>query len=292
MLTEHEKFLFDVNGYLLLEDILEADHLKELNDAFDEAGDRLGQLDFSLAEKAKRFEGERRRTEFDEPFDWPKPACLAFRRLLSLPAAVELMIELAGDGFRYDTMKATVMTLGTEGFRLHGGGGIPGDLRFYDVTGGRMSNGLMNIAYALTDVEPGDGGFACIPGSHKANFPCPPEIRRMESHAEYVRQIPVRAGSAVLFTEALVHGTLPWTGTSERRTVFARYSPGGMQFRPAALPVNYENYADELTPLQRAIFEPPYYLNRPKISQLLEDELTGEAPDADRQGSATGAAGA
>lgn len=281
MLTEHQKFLFDVNGYLIVEDILDGDHLKELNDAFDKAGDRLGELGFSLAEKAQHFEGEYRRTEFDEPFDWPEPACLAFRKLLSLPAAVELMLELIGDGFRYDTMKGTIMTRGTEGFRLHGGGGIPRDLRFYGVTGATMANGLMNIAYALTDVRPGDGGFACIPGSHKANFPCPVEIRRMEAHSEYVRQIPVRAGSAVLFTEALVHGTLPWTGTSERRTVFARYSPGALMFRPTALPDGYEGFADELTPLQRAIFEPPYYLNRPKISQLLAEELRGGAQDSD-----------
>lgn len=42
---------------------LDGDHLKELNDAFGKAGDRLGQLGFSLAEKAQRFEGEHRRTE-------------------------------------------------------------------------------------------------------------------------------------------------------------------------------------------------------------------------------------
>ncbi|WOX07339.1 phytanoyl-CoA dioxygenase family protein [Streptomyces sp. N50] len=280
MLSEHEKFLFDVNGYLVVEDILEAGHLKELNDAFDQAGDRVGQLGFSLAEKAERFQGEHRRDEFNEPFDWPKPACLAFRKLLSLPASVELMLELIGDGFRYDTMKGTIMKPGTEGYRLHGAGGIPGDLRFYRVSDGRMSSGLMNISFALTDVNPGDGGFGCIPGSHKANFRCPVEIRRMEAYAEHVRQVPVRAGSAVVFTETLVHGTLPWTGASERRTVFARYSPGAMMFRPSALPVGYEDFAHELTPLQRAIFEPPYYLNRPKISELLAEESRTRVADS------------
>jgi hypothetical protein len=34
---------------------------------------------------------------------------------------VELMLELIGDGFRFDTLKGTIMTRGTEGFRLHGG---------------------------------------------------------------------------------------------------------------------------------------------------------------------------
>jgi hypothetical protein len=48
-----------------------------------------------------------------------------------------------------------------------------------------MYNGLTAVAYNLTDVNPGEGGFGCIPGSHKS-----------------------KAGTAIIFTEALTHGTL------------------------------------------------------------------------------------
>jgi hypothetical protein len=33
------------------------------------------------------------------------------------------------------------------------------------------------------------------------------------------------AGTAIIFTEAISHGTLPWRGAGERRTVFLKYNP-------------------------------------------------------------------
>ena len=37
--------------------------------------------------------------------------------------------------------------------------------------------------------------------------------------------MPADAGSAIVFTEALAHGTWEWTGPTERRTVFAKFCP-------------------------------------------------------------------
>jgi hypothetical protein len=280
VLSDADKFFFDVNGYLVIEDVLEPELLAELNDAFDHGGERIGELGFSLAQNAGRFEAQHRRTEFDAPFNWPEPWGPMFRRLVALPRTVEIMLETLGDGFRYDSMKGTIMTPGTEGFRLHGGGGRPGDLRFFQVLNGQIRNGLMNIAYAVTDVHPGDGGFCCIPGSHKANFEPPAEVLELAHGAEHVRQVPLRAGSAVIFSEALIHGTLPWTGEADRRTLFVRYSPGALLFRYDPMPVDYETFADELTPLQRAVFEPPHFNDRPKLAQLLAEELERTQPVA------------
>jgi hypothetical protein len=41
----------------------------------------------------------------------------------------------------------------------------------------------------------------------------------------FVNRVTGPAGTAVIFTEALTHGALPWTGAGERRTVFFKYSP-------------------------------------------------------------------
>ncbi|HZP81290.1 MAG TPA: hypothetical protein VFB21_06615 [Chthonomonadaceae bacterium] len=43
-----------------------------------------------------------------------------------------------------------------------------------------MRNGLTVVAYNLKDVNPGDGGFGCVPGSHKSNLPFPSEWRELE----------------------------------------------------------------------------------------------------------------
>jgi len=61
-----------------------------------------------------------------------------------------------------------------------------------------------------------------------------------------VRHIPVRAGSAIIFTEALMHGALPWKASHERRTLLYRYIPACMAYGRKYEPDEYESFADEL----------------------------------------------
>ena len=130
----------------------------------------------------------------------------------------------------------------------------------------------MTVSYQLVDTHLGDGGFACIPGSHKANYVCPEEMKRLDCGQDHIRHVPVKAGSVIIFTEALVHGTLPWTAEYERRILLYRYSVGALCFRKTPVPDDYASFEQELTPLQRAIMEPPYQVNRPQIQALLEEE--------------------
>jgi ectoine hydroxylase-related dioxygenase (phytanoyl-CoA dioxygenase family) len=51
-------------------------------------------------------------------------------------------------------------------------------------------------------------------------------VRRFERVPHYVTQPPVEAGDALIFTEALIHGTMPWTSSHERRALLYKYSPG------------------------------------------------------------------
>ena len=118
-----------------------------------------------------------------------------------------------------------------------------------------MHNGLTVVAYNLAKVGPEDGGFGCVPGSHKSNYRFHGEWRDMAENIEScVSRVTGPAGTAVIFTEALTHGALPWTGQGERRTVFLKYSPHPISW--------YAQYFDEtefegLTESQRAILEAP-----------------------------------
>ncbi|MCV5655843.1 phytanoyl-CoA dioxygenase family protein, partial [Escherichia coli] len=85
---------------------------------------------------------------------------------------------------------------------------------------GRIRSALTVVAYALRDVRPGEGGFGCIPGSHKSNYRTPPECMDLAQPHPCMTTVRAPAGSAILFTEALAHGTAPWRGAGERRTVF------------------------------------------------------------------------
>ena len=127
-----------------------------------------------------------------------------------------------------------------------------------------MHNGLTVVAFQLTDINPGDGGLCLVPGSHKGNFPCPATLRRGEAYQEFVRQITCRAGDCVIFTEAVTHGTLPWTAAHQRRTALFRFSPGNLAYVPHAWPAGMLAL---MTPEQRLVMEPPYHsrLDRPVL---------------------------
>ena len=92
-----------------------------------------------------------------------------------------------------------------------------------------MSNGLTVVTYFLTPASEGAGGFACVPGSHKSNFTVqeiPEQVRTFEHPAHYVAQPAVEAGDALIFTEAVIHGTMVWRSQTERRPLLCKYSPG------------------------------------------------------------------
>ena len=95
-----------------------------------------------------------------------------------------------------------------------------------------MFCGLTAVEFQLADEGPGDGGLAVIPGSHKANFPLPEKLSLYEEHREYVKEVHSQAGDAIIFTEALTHGTLVWQGEHQRRSLIYKYSPSFQAHAP------------------------------------------------------------
>ena len=103
-------------------------------------------------------------------------------------------------------------------------------------------------------MNPGDGGFACVPGSHKSNLPFPDEWKDLTDEHDTVKRVTGPAGTAIIFTEALTHGPLPWTADHERRTIFYKYSPNPLAWwGEYPTPEGLEG----LTERQRAILEGP-----------------------------------
>jgi hypothetical protein len=126
------------------------------------------------------------------------------------------MLATIGDEFTWAGGNGITQTKGSEGFILHGKGRYvrPRDIQgfsrtpgsWYRFEGGRFHNGLMALNIALTDVNSGDGGFCCIPGSHKGELLPPLEVRRLDVDLGVVQQVSMKAGSVCVFTEALCHG--------------------------------------------------------------------------------------
>jgi hypothetical protein len=237
-MNEKEKYLFDLQGYIAVPDALDAPSLQQLNALVDE----------HIA--AEMGEGSTHR--FGRLLHWGQP----FLNLLDNAPLLPYLANLLGPGFRLDHIYCDVIRggLGPIGATLHGGGTPFDASQYYHYRDGKMYNGLTVVAYNLYDVNPGDGGFACVPGSHKANFAFPDDWKNLEEMHSCVRAVTGPVGTAIIFTEALTHGALPWKGTHERRTVFFKYSP-----RPVSWTKNYFNADDYegLTEKQREILRPP-----------------------------------
>ena len=179
---------------------------------------------------------------------------------------VPYLIELLGPKFRVDHDYCIFMKNNpNNGSVLHGGpGGHDGSQRKYLFINGEILNGLTVVTYFLSGAKKGDGGFACVPGSHKSNFQkdLPQEVRTFVRVPDYVVQPEVEAGDALIFTEALVHGTMPWTAGHERRTFLYKYTPGNLVFAHDYYHLgNYTN----LTEQQKRVLSPPSSSRRPNV---------------------------
>ncbi|NKB69686.1 MAG: hypothetical protein GKR89_21665 [Candidatus Latescibacteria bacterium] len=274
-MNDTEKFLFDLQGFLKVPGFLSTAEVDALNRAFDANEDRRGQ-DGNHNTRGNLV-GEKRRGMFTGMLQWDKPHCLPFRDLLAHARLVPYLDTLFGRGWKMDHSPFMLCGgKGSEGLILHGSTSRTfGGAQYYAYANDTMRCGMIVCQFQLADVNQGDGGLCVVPGSHKANFPLPAQIQGWEEHQEIVYNIPCKAGDMVIFNEATLHGTLPWTAKHERRSLLYRYSPKYLHFAGGTYQTSQPEWVAELTEAQQAVLEPPYIYNRPLIE---EDGVTVVRP--------------
>lgn len=252
-------YLFDLNGYVILKNALDSQHLVELNQAFDGFPElpylgwhgnvqRLDNNGYAGIELQNIVEA-------GDPFE----------KLIDHPAWIERVHRYCGeketyvDGLFIDECFASVRRTGGF-FPIHSGGQDGIVRNQYRFMNGKFRCGQVNILMALTDIGPGDGGTLVVPGSHKANF-LHPEVAQDWANRQEYKELPAGAievrlnkGDALLFVDALMHGATARTTPGERRVVIYRYGPSwgstrhGFQYS--------EELLARLTPERRKILQP------------------------------------
>ncbi|MBX3015358.1 MAG: phytanoyl-CoA dioxygenase family protein [Caldilineaceae bacterium] len=256
--TALEDFLFDLRGYLVIEQAVEPKLIAELNQAFD---------DFPPLDVGQWW-GNAQRRDYNGATGFELHNCLevgsAFEALIDHPGYINYLRRYCGEqksyveGLFIDECIASIRRSG--GHHPVHSGGYHGALRGrYDYINGVFRCGQCNIILALTDVGPGDGPTMVIPGSHKSNFPHPNagdygKLDRMD-HLEGAVPLYLKAGDVLLFVDGLMHGGSSRTNTEgERRVTIFRYGVSWARTR-----YNYE-YSEALlnriTPEQRKILQP------------------------------------
>jgi len=256
--TALDDFLFDLRGYLVIEQAVEPALIAELNAAFDA---------FPPLNRGQWWGNTQRRDyTSDTGFELHNvvEAGPAFEKLIDHPGYIEYLRRYCGEkdsyveGLFIDEAIASVRKSG--GHHPVHSGGYRGALRGrYMYEHGVFRCGQCNIILGLTDVGLGDGPTMVIPGSHKSNFPHPlaGNYGRGDRMDDLEGAIPVhmKAGDALLFVDGLMHGGSSRTNTGgERRVTIYRYGASW-----AATRFGYEYSAallNRLTPERRKILQP------------------------------------
>ena len=238
-MNDHDRYLFDLQGYVTIPNAIDADTVAALNEI----------LDRKIAEETPADAMTHR---FVNLLNWGQP----YIDLLDPPKIVPYLDAILGPRFRLDHTYLDIIRGGLSpiGATLHGGAMPFNPVQYFHYSNGEFHNGLSVVAFNLADVNPGNGGFACVPGSHKSNLPFPDEWKDLTDEHDTVKRVTGPAGTAIIFTEALTHGPLPWTADHERRTIFYKYSPNPLAWwGEYPTPEGLEG----LTERQRAILEGP-----------------------------------
>ena len=223
-IDDKEFFHWDLCGHLVLRGVMDADWLTAANRAIDANADRIS-TGGSAAGDSKPLAGTGvGRSSMGDPWKLPAPYGEPFQRMVAHPALIQRLNWIMGSGFECMLCSGFLSGKGSSGHSLHAAGSPAVVSNHYRQQNGRVYSEYLNVAWQLRDVTLADGGFVCVPGSHKASYPTPEGIKTCDDEMGLVRHISMKAGDVLLFlASAQTHGAYPWTGEQNRRMIFFQY---------------------------------------------------------------------
>lgn len=281
-MTEDERYLFDLNGFIIIRNVLTKEEVKAANEIIDKHQKEMierNEVALRNAVEGTSFYGSGPgRKDLGGVLEWGNDSKI-FRKILAHPRLVPVFHGILGKGYRMDHLPFVIaQDKGAEGFQLHGGtidcsSGNYNPHLAYTCHNGFIRSSLLGCNVMLTDHDPGFGGFCVVPGSHKSNFKMPKGMVDGEKHKEFIIQPSTKAGDVVLFSEGTVHGAMAWTPETQRRVCLYRFSPATNVYGRSYF--GHENGGwpekmyDGLSDAERAVLEPPYAdrLDRPHINE-------------------------
>lgn len=246
-----ERFFFDNNGYVVLENFLAADHVERLQAAL--AGVIARRRALTKANQPQtgftQIKGEKSTRIFyildDDPL---------FLELLDWPAIMPYVKALLNPKPHHHASDA-IVEHGSELFSRGMGWHLDGHDNGYRNLGRPIPLLQLKIGYYLTDMrEPGQGNLTVVPGSHKAMYePDPADLKRPDLFPG-ARQVCAPVGSAILFHNALWHSSGPFTNVDGQRIIlYYAYEHPWMVASQEHWGYN-KNFYNQLSPERRKLF--------------------------------------
>ncbi|MYE89482.1 phytanoyl-CoA dioxygenase family protein [Candidatus Poribacteria bacterium] len=222
LIDEKEFYFWDLCGHLVLRNVMDAAWLEAANEAIDKFADRI--VVGAAPDKGSKTLAGTGRPDLGGLFELPKPYCDPFREMIAHPAVIHRVNWMVGSGFRCGNATAICSVKGTAGHALHSGSEPARPGNGYFLQNGRTYCDSVNVGWQLRDVTEADGGFVCVPGTHKARYPMPPGVQSCDEPMGLVQHVSMKAGDVLIFLAgAQTHGAYPWQSDIQRRTVLMNY---------------------------------------------------------------------
>ena len=217
-----EFFFWDLNGYLVLRNVMTEEHLRLANEVVDKFGDQIvvgG--DLSAGSKTQAGTG---RPILGGLTQLPEPYCRPFRDMIAHPAVISRLLWMRSSGFKTGGGSLFAQVKGSAGQSLHDGNEPFSPSRGYHYKNGRSYAETVTVTWHLHGAPAGGGGFVCVPGSHKTQYPMPPGIRTCDDELDRVVQPVMNPGDVLLFMDGgCTHGSKAWKNDFGRRAFLVKY---------------------------------------------------------------------
>jgi len=266
MMTDEQRYLFDVRGYLHLKGALNTGEVR----AARAAAERYMHTPFEQMPPGFAIEGRLHKHGFAFA---PELQALTLH-----PSFWPIVRELTNDKPRLvsGTLQVSRCDLLDEATRLHCAREDWGwESSRFECRDGRIFTDHIVVFPYLTDVRPGDGGVVVLPGSHKAHFARPEHLfngGNLDSGIlpEGLVNLTPDAGDVLIISESLTHGALPWKPADRQRIILVlRYRP--QTVAAAALP---DEIVDRLLPEVRELVAAAGHTDRKAIADVDRVELS------------------
>ena len=315
-MTPNEKYLFDLNGFLLVKRLLDDLEVNEFRTAVDDLESYVQQHIDAEPQLGGFSDIRYRFSEEHECFSYKSAsggglqfvvddflnASSAFDKLVGHPATMKYVEELGSGPFRIGNSEIRYRYRSNT-TPSHMGGNMDARNR-YEFVGRSIYDANMQkrlvrdfdllavrFLYALHDIPVENGPLCVVPGSHKSNYFSPYSDDDPTNEPGMI-PIPMKAGDALIFTENLRHGGFPNLLDTPRKTLHLMFAPAWVGSQS---PIHWNDHVhvsqrawDRYTPTQRALLPPPRGTAEIQVKQLqgqiaqLKDELAGAKSEVDR----------
>src|SRR5207249_9231124 len=101
-MTDREKYLFDIQGFLHVREFLTREEVARLNEAIDANREKMTDREGTYLGNSTTLAGESKRGVLYGMMEWGHPWCDPFREMLAHPKAIPYLDTMLGRGWRLD----------------------------------------------------------------------------------------------------------------------------------------------------------------------------------------------